>query len=220
MSKHNIKGILNDWNERCIDCPIYQEAAPMMENHRDFNDLYPEPMDGNRDKKITLIKEERSTLIHIHQFRLVRKNRYLNVIKEALKSLEHKFAEPTRKYLMGSSIREMAVVKYPNLLDTITLGKKESKVISLENPLYKDNRKQLLSTQTTFSDRQLRKWDSIKRDLTGYGAIHHAFILGKTKQYAKQYMEKYNDFGVEPSKETFRTIPSIYTINNFQDSNN
>ena len=61
------------------------------------------------------------------------------------------------------------------------------------------SRKQLLSTQTNFSDRQLRKRDFIQRDLTAYGAIHHAFILGKTKQYAKQYMEKYNNFGVESS---------------------
>jgi hypothetical protein len=199
MSKHNIKGILNDFSDRCIECPIYQESAQIMENHRDFNDLYPEPMDGNRDKKITLIREERSTLIHIHQFRLVRKNRYLNVIKEALRSLEHKFAEPTRKYLMGSSIREMSIVKYPNVLDTITLRKNNSKVISLANPLFKTKSNRILSTQTSFTKKQLRKRDFIKRDLTTHAAVHHAFILCKTKQYAKQYMEKYNNFGVESS---------------------
>jgi hypothetical protein len=197
MSKHNVKGIMDDWNERCITCPIYQEMSQILPRDRKYDDMYPEPIDGNRDKKIALIYEDRNTLVHVHLFHNIRKNMYVNIVKESIKSLQHKFADKKRKYIMGSCLRAMSIVKYPHLLDTITLKRDNNRQITLINPLYMNKTSQMMSNIKNLDKKQKQKRDFIRMDLSAQGAITHANILGKGPGYGKGCLEKYVEFSVE-----------------------
>ena len=196
MSKHNVQGILNVWNERCINTKVYQESAQVMMSDRVYKDGMPEPFNGNKDKKIALIFDMSHTYVHVHLFRNVRQDKYVDIVKESIKTLQHKYAVPYRKYILGSNRREMSIVMYPHLLDTISLSRNENKTIVLLNPLYTNGISQQMQAVQTLGKRQKNKVDKIRLDLTSQGAIAHAKILGKPIGFAKGSLERFMSFPI------------------------
>lgn len=193
MSKHNISSLLNDWNEKCVNCPIYQECNQMLATERKFQDGFPQPMPNNKDKKIQLIHDHNRTYLHIHLFKGVRKNEYTNIMKEAIKSLNHQHAWPHRKFMLGCSIMEKGAVKHPNVLDTVNLTR-TGEVISLVNPLFTNSITKSIQGVTQLDTRQTVKRYKIKKDLTVLGACEHMKNIGITEQipnHAKGVLEYY-----------------------------
>ena len=193
MSKHNISSLLTEWSERCIICPIYRDGS--VPGNKEFNDAYPQPMD-NRERKIQVIFSVKETYIHIDLFKGIRKRHYTNVMKEAIKALEHKYAYPHRKFLLGSSIMEMGIVKHPHVLDTVSMND-DDKVLTLVNPLFRDDNDKKIKSLPSVSRKQKYTKNSISLDLTVYAAMHHLQTLGITdrlKSRAKGIVEYYARF--------------------------
>ena len=107
----------------------------------EFGDSHPEKMPNQTTctSNLALIFGNFEVFVHISLFDDIRKGVYVDVVKNATKALNHKYAPAWRKYLLGSNIRERGVIKYPNLLDTVELTKDPSKEIKLKNSLYMDS---------------------------------------------------------------------------------
>jgi len=198
MSKHNISSLLTEWNERCVSCPIYQECNQSLPGDRDFADMYPQPMKHNKEKKIQLIHGLHNTYIHIDLFKGVRNGVYTNVMKEAIKSLNHGKAFPHRKFLLGCSIRKDGCVRYPNVLDTIQLERVAGEHITLVNPLYRDAMTRTIKSLSNIPDKQRYTKTRVNLDLTILGATEHIKNLkicdkvdvnGVSKNYIDYYMK-------------------------------
>jgi hypothetical protein len=195
MSKHNISSLLNEWNEKCVNCPIYQEYNQTLHAHRTYTDGYPQPLPENTEKKIQVIYDHNKTYLHINLFDGVRKNEYKNIMKEAIKSLNHPKAYKHRKYILGCSIMEKGVVKYPNVLDTIDFKDvKMGDPITLVNPLFTNKITATIQGIKKLDPKQKIRKRKIIMDLTLMCAIEHHKILGQTIAHAKGCVEFYLDF--------------------------
>lgn len=193
MSKHNVQAILNDWNERCIDTKPYQEYNQLMPEDRTYNDTYPQPLDMNnnkKDKKIALIFDLSNTYIHVHMFRNIRRDKYVNIVKESIETLNHKYAVLNRKYILGCNERKKSIITYPHILDTIILKRKPDKEIKLLNPLYTDAISKSMQGMKRLSKKQKKKMEPVKLDLTAKGALEHATTLKKGIGFAKGALEQ------------------------------
>ena len=206
MSKHNVQAILNDWNERCIDTHVYQEGNQLMPRDRKFNDTYPEPLNTTKDKKIALIFDLSNTYIHVHMFRHVRKDKYVNIVKESIKTLNHRYAVLNRKYILGCNERKKSIITYPHILDTITLKRNLDKTIKLLNPLYTDSVSKTVQGVKRLSKKQKKKMELVKLDLTAKGALVHATTLKKGIGFAKGTLEQNHEFGVSDNPIVYPTL--------------
>ena len=190
MSRHNIMSIINSFKERCLDSPIYDESKQMPPEQRCYNDGQPEPT-AIMEKSLAIVADHEYTYLHIDLFDDIRHKKYVNVIKESVRSLEHKYAVDWRKYILGCSMRtEEGVVSYPGVFDTIDLERSE-RTITLKNPLYADSTTRRINGLTELDEKQQYMNEQIRKDLTFYATVKHAETMRAEDkgEFIKTYLE-------------------------------
>tara|TARA_B100000519_G_C14112048_1_gene376259 strand:- start:312 stop:758 length:447 start_codon:yes stop_codon:yes gene_type:complete len=98
--------------------------------------------------------------------------------------------------MMGSNIRHESIIRYPNLFDTIVLGRGE-KTITMNNPLYIDQLTKTTRQRIVQSEKSKHRKVQIKLDLTIASAATHAKKMHKDpREFIGKYTEKMNDFTI------------------------
>ena len=129
--------------------------------------------------------------MHIDLFDDIRRKRYVNVIKESVRSLEHKYAIDWRKYILGCSMRtEEGIVSYPGVFDTIDLERNEE-IITLKNPLYADSTTRRINGLADLDEKQQFMNEQIRKDLTFYATMKHAETMRADDkgEFVRKYLE-------------------------------
>ena len=196
MSQYNIKAMMNDLKDRTISGRTYGLALEVP--NKEYNDGKPEPTSTDRKKQFAVISSMEGTYVHMDLFDHIRKNKYVNKVKESIKSLQHKHSYHYRNHMMGTNIRnEKSIVRYPNLFDTIELTRANNTVISMSNPLYMNRLARINDGQgeESLSEKQRYRMIAIKNDLTIAGAMTHANRLNMpVSDFCRKYTEKCVDF--------------------------
>ena len=188
MSKHNIEALMNSLKDRTISGRVYTTDY----QRKVYNDNQPQPdLNSETKKQFAVICSMEGTFVHMDLFDDVRRNAYVDKVKESIKTLQHRYSYHYRNHMLGSNIREKSVVKYPNLFDTIELKRGDS-VIKMSNPLYMNRLARINDnvSDANLSDKQKYRMIVMKNDLTVAGAFTHAKLL---KMNVREFVSKYTE---------------------------